>query len=350
MEQLLEMLTYKRPNRSQSEEAYIRKFIAPHAEPDAFGNYIRVIGNPRVMFSSHTDTVHKKAGMQKVYLDTHNNHAFVDADCLGADDGTGNWLMLEMIRAGKEGLYVFHRGEECGGLGSTYISKHETGVLANIDHAIAFDRAYHSDIITSQSSGKCCSDKFADSLGGMLGAGWAGTWGTFTDTANYNHLIPECTNISVGYLSQHTKAETQDIDFARWLRDVVLDLKWQNLPVERDVTDFDDGYTYPSLASYSGSASYYGGRSHGGGTQSNPALARWDAVMSFVEDNPDIIADFLIDTGIRLSDLRNYNWNIKPATYDDEPLLPESLDGYGDCPDDDMTIKEWYDFNGYGDR
>ena len=61
---------------------------------------------------------------QEVFLDTFGT-AFVDhaSDCLGADDGAGVFLMLEMIDANVEGTYIFHRGEERGGWGSSQIAE-----------------------------------------------------------------------------------------------------------------------------------------------------------------------------------------------------------------------------------
>jgi hypothetical protein len=332
MDRLLEMLTYKRPNRSKSEKRYINRFIAPLADPDNFGNYIVKIGdNPKVMFSSHTDTVHKTGGRQKISIDGNTNTVFVaGSECLGADDGTGNWIMLEMIEAGIDGLYVFHRGEECGGLGSRFIAKHNQDLLKPIDVAVAFDRMDFGDVIDSQSSGKCCSPEFADSLAGELGSEWQSCAGLFTDTANYNHLIPECTNISVGYQAQHTKYETQSLDFAKDLLELCLDIDWHALPVKRDVNDFDDGSYY----GYGDPKNYYSG-GYGSGTAvtdyyQTPAQARWAAMNMFVRNNHDTITDYLIDNSIGVSYLRNYEWHNK---------IPE-IEIFDDNPNADLVGSE----------
>src|SRR3546814_16306749 len=79
---------------------------------------------------------------------------------LGADDGAGLWIMLGMIAAACPGLYLFHRGEEQGCLGSRWIERHTPELLANIDAAIAFDRAGLGDVITHQSYGRTCSAAF----------------------------------------------------------------------------------------------------------------------------------------------------------------------------------------------
>ena len=323
--QLLDMLTYRRPNRSKSEKQYIREYIAPYAEPDSFGNYIARVGsNPRVMFSSHTDTVHRQGGKQSIELDSHTQMVYVsdpNSNCLGADDGTGNWIMLEMIRAGIDGLYVFHRGEEIGGQGSKWISKNTPEIFDGIDYAIAFDRMGESDVVDSQSSGKCCSPEFSKALAGglaaIMGTDWKPHYGIFTDTANYNHIVSECTNLSVGYDHQHTRNESQSLKFAAALRDACLSIDWQSLPAVRDVTDTDDGTLY----GYGNYGYTYYPHLRGQSQSINPGIACHRAMMKFITKNPDIVADYLIDMDMTPSKLRAYDW---PAGYDDD---------YGDALD-----------------
>ena len=333
--ELLEMLTYRRPNRSKSEKRYIREFIAPYCEPDQFGNYwVKIGDNPRVMFSSHTDTVHRQGGMQKIEIDSHTQTVYVsdpNSNCLGADDGTGNWIMLEMIRADIPGLYVFHRGEESGGQGSNWIARHNVGFLAGIDHAIAFDRMGFDDVIDSQSSGKCCSPEFSEalaaSLTGLMGTEWQPHYGIFTDTANYNHLIPECTNLSVGYDAQHTKNESQSIEFAAMLRDACLELDWQSLPVARDVNDFDDGSYYYGYGRGGSNVYDYYGRDNRGQSH-NPGLARHAAMVKFIESNSDAVADYLIDMNMTPTKIRNYDWLTDGDYRDDYDDSPYHSDNY----------------------
>jgi hypothetical protein len=126
---LYEMLTYKRRDNSKTEEEFIETFIRPlGVEEDAYGNLYKVIGEtPIVLWSSHTDTVHAEGGRQQLEL-TEDGWLGIPEDgksnCLGADCGAGVWIMVNMIGRGVPGLYVFHRGEESGGQGSTYFAKH----------------------------------------------------------------------------------------------------------------------------------------------------------------------------------------------------------------------------------
>ena len=68
-EYFISMSRYTRPHKSEAEEEYIEKFIRPVCDyTDEFGNLIcATVNNPRIMFSSHTDTVHNKSGKQKLY-------------------------------------------------------------------------------------------------------------------------------------------------------------------------------------------------------------------------------------------------------------------------------------------
>jgi hypothetical protein len=64
--------------------------------------------------------------------------------------------------------------------------------------------------------------------------------GVFTDSANFMELIPECTNISVGYFNEHTYKEALNIDFLEKLADACLKVNWTSLPVARFVDMSED--------------------------------------------------------------------------------------------------------------
>jgi len=244
MRLLQEMLTYKRRYKTRSERKFIHKFIdsVEGMKNDSFGNRYIQVGEPNgVMFSSHTDTVHGRHGRQKIVFDEIKGEIFKDDNNpLGADDGAGIWIMLHMIKRGIDGLYIFHRAEECGGLGSSYIAEHNLKLLDGINHAIAFDRCGTQDIITHQAGQRCCSVNFANALAqsfGDVGLRYEkDDTGIFTDTANYTHIIPECTNISVGYENEHTAWETLDYKHLFRLLEAVTLIDWAALPAERDVT------------------------------------------------------------------------------------------------------------------
>lgn len=246
---LFAMLTTCRPHGSQAEHDFIKRFLLPlGVEADGFGNLWLQLGAAPILWSSHVDTCHRKAGAQRIAID---EAGFVmlaldeAANCLGADCTAGVWLMTEMITAGIEGRYVFHRGEERGGLGSRHVATAEPERLHGIRAAIAFDRRGTSSVITHQSGERCCSDLFADALAAAIGLGHRpDPTGTFTDTANYIDLVGECTNLSVGYQLEHTANETLDLAYLIRLRAALLQadltaLTYERRPGEREADDWD---------------------------------------------------------------------------------------------------------------
>lgn len=243
----LEMLTYMRPAWSDEEEEFISRFIFNHPEAytDGFGNVHVKVGESTTLFSSHTDTVHKVGGRQKIYKDETLGSVFTDGKTvLGADDATGCYIMLRMIQHGVPGYYIFHRAEERGGLGSAYLRDHNPELIKGFDRAIAFDRKGYDSVITHQMY-RGASDLFAEALAKSLGGAYTpDSTGIFTDTENYAELIQECTNLSVGYFKEHTGDEWQNY---RFLEDELLpklfELKWETLPVARNVKD--RGYSTP---------------------------------------------------------------------------------------------------------
>lgn len=297
---LLGMLRWKRPAGSKTERRFIREYIMPlGVQQDRAGNLFKRIGDAPVMWSCHTDTVHHSGGTQHVKVK--NGIAALTPDsksnCLGADDTAGVWIMREMIRAERPGLYVFHRSEEVGGLGSDYIASKTPELVDGIGCAIALDRMGTTDVITHQGL-RCCSDAFAVALAGKLGMGYAPSdAGVFTDTANYTGIIGECTNLSVGYYRQHTASESLDVTFAVGLRDILLSLDARDLPIVRKPGEFDDEDFHCRPGDYSGSA--YGSF---GGLDMDDHYQQM-RMCDLVEAHPQETADILREYGLTTDDL-----------------------------------------------
>ena len=242
--ELVEMLGYCRPHGSQTEIDFTNKYVVPLGTvPDSFGNQMMVVGDspPKVMWSSHLDTVHRDEGRVPIWVDgnTARVHRKKGGSCLGADCTTGVWIMMEMIRAEVPGLYVFHRGEEVGCLGSEHIREHYKKLLSTIDACIAFDRYGTDSIITHQMSQRGCSEEFAQSMIAQLPGYKTDDGGSYTDSYTYFEDISECTNISVGYYRQHTKDEHQNLSFAQQLRDWMVKFDPSKLVFKRDPTIVD---------------------------------------------------------------------------------------------------------------
>ncbi len=268
IENLKRIMTYGRPASSEMEKEWVNKYLFtpemqaagmykdgfhyPRQSGEGEGNLIIEVGEgSKTIFSSHTDTVHRTGVIQNVIIDPTESKLKFTTDsgqCLGGDDGTGVWLMLELIKAGVPGLYIFHRAEEVGGQGSSFIANSTPELIEGYDRAIAFDRKDDWSVITHQAGTRTCSDAFGEDLAQKLGMNHrTDTTGSFTDTANYDSVIPECTNLSVGYHNAHSARENQEIDYLLKFRDALVKVDWESLVTERD----------PSVAEYS-TYGYYG--------------------------------------------------------------------------------------------
>jgi hypothetical protein len=195
------------------------------------------------MFTAHTDTVHHVGGPNEVRLDVQAHRTYWRAGegaCLGADDGAGVALMMHMLEAQVPGYYVFFRGEESGGTGSRWLADNMAHTLTDLDRCVSFDRADYADVITHQGGGRCCSDAFAAALADALTDFDRNLMylpcngGVFTDSANLTHIIPECTNLSVGYKHQHGDGEWQDITHLTAMAAQIVAFDWDTLPTARN--------------------------------------------------------------------------------------------------------------------
>jgi len=244
------------------------KLFPSDISKDIHGNYFIQVGESRTIFASHLDTVSK--------THTKVNHVFegnmIQTDgttTLGADDKAGVTTMLWMIKHNVPGLYYFFIGEEVGCIGSGNAARSVSDFKDKYDRIISFDRRDVGSVITHQSWSRCCSDSFGDALAAELNKSGLSykkdDGGVYTDSAEFVDIIPECTNISVGYYKEHTTNESQDIVHLEKLAEACLRVDWENLPTERDpnfteykTTTYDYGTTYRSSKSECSAGIDYG--------------------------------------------------------------------------------------------
>jgi hypothetical protein len=265
---LADMHTYCRPHGSGAEMAFCEKFIQPlpGAYRDIYGNWHVTVGDAPVLWSAHTDTVHWKSGRQRVVitdrgiLQLHRKDRRRQA-CLGADDTVGVFILCELILAGMPGHYVFHFGEEVGCLGSQALARQNADWLRQFHMAIAFDRGGTTDIISHQSGARTASDAFCGALAAQLNAdpqcGLAfarSDRGIFTDTVEYEGIIPECTNVSVGYSKAHSSGECVDVSHVLRLLAALTMLDTSALPIERDPNNRENDWPKTTGSKTTGSA------------------------------------------------------------------------------------------------
>lgn len=256
---LVTMHAYCRPRGSKTERAFRDRWIMSlGAEEDQHGNLHVVRGDVPVLWSCHTDTAHKRDGSQKVRLNSKGILTTRNGSCLGADDTAGVFLLTEMIRRDVPGHYVFHYGEECGCIGSRKLAAECPTWLENIQWAIALDRRGYGDVITHQVGLRTASDPFAVDLAERLNALGMdyepSDRGLYTDTESYADIVPECTNLSIGYSGEHGPAESLDTAHVLQLLEALSSLDVSALPVSREpgsnvyyVDDYRlDDRTYPN--------------------------------------------------------------------------------------------------------
>lgn len=288
---LIAMAQYMRPAYSQTESLFCERYLEPiFGKPDVHGNYIKVVGNrPNIAFTAHTDTVHRMEGIQTLKVEG-DLLTTVTGSCLGADCTTGLWLMMGMIKAGVEGVYVAHAAEEIGGIGSQNLVKDRPAWLIEIDAVISFDRFGTDSIITHQGGRRTASDEFAVTLASVLDLPLkADTTGTYTDSVEYAEIVPECTNLSVGYYDQHTKRESQDLHYAQILLERLIAARWEALAIVRDPTYLD------VLSYYQWGDTVYD--NHEGDDKTI------DALELLLTDRPTMMANLLFEYGFTVEGL-----------------------------------------------
>lgn len=230
-------------------------------QKDKHGNLYYKIGNSDVMFTSHLDTA--TSVLTPVVHVMEGDIVKTDGkSILGADDKAGVTIMLYMISQKVPGLYYFFLGEEVGCVGSKALStEHTIEKIPTIKKVVSFDRRGLDSVITFQASTRCCSESFAKSLSEALNKAdldfkySPDPTGVYTDSAQFTSIYPECTNISVGYYSEHTSLERQDLSHLEKLAKACCQVDWISLPVERDPKEVE----YRTYSSYGNYNSNWGG-------------------------------------------------------------------------------------------
>jgi hypothetical protein len=259
-EKFLELTSKTYPHGTEGDLFPILFSTVDGLKVDEFGNLFVQIGQSDVMFTSHLDTATSALSVV--------NHVFegdiIKTDgksILGADDKAGVTIMLNMIKNEIPGLYYFFLGEEVGCIGSKKVAGvQKENKIEGINKVISFDRRGTNSVITYQSSQRCCSDTFGSALSEQLNLADStfkyenDPTGILTDSVQFIKIYSECTNISVGYQSEHTFSESQNIEHLTKLAEACLKVDWSGLPVERDPSKTE----YRSYGSYGGYGEYGG--------------------------------------------------------------------------------------------
>ena len=229
-------------------ETEVLDLLPKDLKKDEFGNYYKIIGDSTTMFTSHLDTASRSLDKVKQISVAKDGQEIIMTDgksILGADDKAGVTILLYMMHNNIPGIYYFFIGEERGCIGSTNLANNflSISIFKKIKKVISFDRKNYYSVITSQMGMECCSDEFAQSLCNELNKSGLkmniDPTGVVTDSAMFMDIVPECTNISVGYFNEHTHDEVQNITFLTSLAKACLKVNWEDLTVSRKL-DFDE--------------------------------------------------------------------------------------------------------------
>ena len=227
-------------------------FLPKEHFKDTHGNYYVEIGKSRTAFTCHLDTC-CSSQTNVVHIIEGNKVRTDGKSILGADDKAGMTIILYMIEKKIPGLYCFFIGEEVGCIGSGLASRDDW--FGNYDRMVSFDRRGTTSVITFQSSKRCCSEDFGKELAKRLNSYGMSMvtddTGVYTDSAEFTDVIPECTNISVGYYNEHRHSESQDLGHLVKLANAVVRIDWETLPTKRNVKTVEyKKYEYSSYNRY----------------------------------------------------------------------------------------------------
>lgn len=334
-------------------EHLLEPFLPKDIQKDKFGNYFHVVGDgsSRVIFASHLDTV--SSTYDDVIHTFNKNGSVVGTDgntTLGADDKAGVTIMLYMIENNIPGLYYFFVGEEVGCIGSGKVSR-EKHIFnkENYDKVISFDRRGNTSIITHQSAMRCCSEEFAEELCDQLNSQGLGMetddGGVCTDSLEFIDDIPECTNVSVGYLDEHTGNETQDLDFLEKICKASIKVDWEGLPVKRD----------PSVTEYKKSKRSYNNSwdSWKSWNRETPTRHKYPSPLRDINERRNFpsMNDRLEDEKLAL--IYGYYNEDENGFYDDDdlpmdrsnPLIDSNFGPFRDYEDEDEDLNNLYEMD-----
>ena len=240
---LFNILETRRPSGSMSEAKFAARLISYASTLatldfiDEAGNISFVTSPSETVFAAHLDTVCSGDANVINTLTTSGKLVTAENHQLGADDGAGIYILLELMRHKVPGRYIFTRGEECSGTGASYLAQNFD--FSPYKRSICFDRRGTTEVITHQGGERGASDAFGEALADALNQSqdllyMTSDAGVFTDNALWLHLVPESVNVACGYSGEHSKNEHLDLTHLEALAAAVIKIDWEALPTCRE--------------------------------------------------------------------------------------------------------------------
>ena len=166
---------------------------------------------------------------------------------------------------------------------------------------------------------RTCSNAFAESFSTILDMGHKkDDTGSYTDSNEYVGVIGECTNLSVGYLNQHTLRETQDLAFVEDLIEHLIEADWSKLVFKREAGDVEydrDYYTFGKKNQYKSNDAGHGSTKGGWPSlddygdydffdekpdytyKGEPSISELQDLVTVIKRYPEQVADILASYG-----------------------------------------------------
>lgn len=197
---------------------------------DSFGNLYCAIGNSKLLFTAHLDSACKKES--KVYQIIEDDFLKTNKKTiLGGDNKVGCAVLLNMINHDIPGVYFFFVKEEVGRLGSEHLNSLIKDDMFNF--CLAFDRKGIDSVITHQRGVKLCTDELAEFIIKEFSKnGYSfhkDPTGLSCDTYSFNNKINNCLNISSGVYDEHSKSEKIDLNYYKYLYNIVTTINWKEI-------------------------------------------------------------------------------------------------------------------------
>jgi hypothetical protein len=162
--------------------------------------YMYAVGDIPITLVAHLDTVFA-CPVKTLYYDQRKNVLW-SPDGLGADDRAGVFAIIKIIRAGFRPHIIFTTDEERGGIGASALIRHVPVPFADMKYIIQLDRRGSCDCVFYD----CDNPEFVKYVEQF---GFVESVGSYSDISE---ICPKWqiagVNLSVGYINEHSYAET----------------------------------------------------------------------------------------------------------------------------------------------
>lgn len=173
-------------------------------------DYIIAFGDIPVGIVAHMDTVHLTP-VKNLYYDK-NENVMWSPEGLGADDRAGVYGMIEILKRDLRPTLILTTDEEKGGIGAAILSREMQKAPCDLNFLIELDRRGSEDCVFYD----CDNPEFESYIEDY---GFKTAWGSFSDIS---YIAPvwgvAAVNLSIGYMNEHTKTETLNIN---WMFDTL---------------------------------------------------------------------------------------------------------------------------------